>query len=211
VASDAGATFLAPGEPPAVFAGSAALAPDGGGALLMRKEGLLALDAAGRPGAATSFGAPVVIAACRAGDALVIGRRDGTIEAVPPGARFQRPTDSFVTRLVAGPSRTLVAGYADGTIAVLGLDDGAVLATARLLGRVDHLEIAGRRLVAASDGGGVLARDLGVFEADACALLREVWARIPVVWEGGAVVPRPPPADHRCAPVSGRRSARAAP
>jgi len=43
-----------------------------------------------------------------------------------------------------------------------------------------------------------LVWDLDVLYAERCALLREVWKSVPVVWKDGQAVAKPPPAGHAC-------------
>jgi hypothetical protein len=93
---------------------------------------------------------------------------------------------------------TLVVGYDDGTLALWHRADGKQLARTRLHGPVRHLLVESGVLYAATDLGDWLAWDLHALTADRCTMLREVWARLPVVWESGAAVVREPPAGHPC-------------
>jgi len=55
------------------------------------------------------------------------------------------------------------------------------------------------RLYAASDLGRQLVWDLSAFHKDYCALMRQLWDEVPVVWQSGQTLERPAPAGHRCA------------
>jgi len=69
---------------------------------------------------------------------------------------------------------------------------------ARLHGSVVHVRLSGDKLYAASELGGSVVWDLSPFYLERCALLREVWAQVPVVWQRGQAVDRQPPAKHPC-------------
>ena len=69
----------------------------------------------------------------------------------------------------------------------------------RLHGAVVHLALDGDNLLAATDLGGYLTFDLGIFRVPYCQLMRKVWEEVPIVWEAGLPKLRPPPTNHRCA------------
>ncbi|HZO11658.1 MAG TPA: hypothetical protein VFB62_00315, partial [Polyangiaceae bacterium] len=138
-------------------------------------------------------------------DAIVVGYRDGNVESIPldpqaehAGPHFEQVPESPVVRVIPGPMGTLVVGYANGLIGLWSQRDGTRLAHARLHGQVVHMLIADQRLYAATDLGRHLVWDLSAFYRERCELLREVWERVPVVWEYGEPVRREPPADHPC-------------
>jgi hypothetical protein len=93
---------------------------------------------------------------------------------------------------------TLVVGFASGMVGLWNLRDGTRLHHGQIHGPVTHLVLAGSRLVAASELGQHLVWDLDVFQVDHCALLRQVWAQVPVAWEEGLPVIRAAPSGHRC-------------
>src|SRR5262249_32676894 len=105
---------------------------------------------------------------------------------------------SPVVRLLEGPMNTLIVGYASGALGIWNQTDGTRLAYTRLHGAVVHLLIEDHKLYAATELGDSLVWDLGAFYRDYCELLKDVWAQVPVVWEGGDVVAQPPPTDHAC-------------
>ena len=183
-------------------ADATAMARDGQGLLVARKREVQAFGAAGERGA--RYPADVgVTALARVGSDLVLGFADGAIERVKaaapttaggspaarPGRQALALSDapaSPVVRLLGGPRGTLMAGFADGTVAIWDLArDGAMLHRHQLHGAVVHLFHAGQKLHAATDLGQHHTLDLSVFHADYCALLSGLRQRVPVVWEGG--------------------------
>ncbi len=164
---------------------------------LMRQGG--AVEASHRTGAGVSA------MALSAGQ-LAVGFDDGSIELRPAtGARvraaasIQKVPSSPVVRLAWGPARTLIAGFANGVFGIWNLDSGARLFHTRLHGPVLHIISAADRLYVATELGHHLTLDLKLLRLDHCELLRQVWARVPVLWDAGRPALRPPPADHRCA------------
>ncbi len=140
--------------------------------------------------------------------AIAIGYHDGSIELVAPersragltpGLSFEAVPYSPPERIVAGPTNTIVVGYADGTLGLWNLNDGTRLAYSRLHGRVQHILIEKGRLYAATDLGSHVVWDLSTFDQPYCQLLRQVWQRVPVIWSSGRAMVRPPMAGHQCA------------
>ena len=143
---------------------------------------------------------------------LLVGFRDGNVELWPlaPGEAKRDCTpegtpSSPVQRIVAGPMQTFVAAYGNGLVGLWSAQDGALLHQSRLHGSVIHLELDAHALYAATDLGQSLSWDLGLFYADSCELLRQIWQRVPVVWENGQAVAREPPRAHPCAVGAERR------
>jgi len=137
---------------------------------------------------------------------IVLGTRGGGIELMDRrnGQRLARPTfegtpASPVLRLAIGDRGVVAAGFANGLVGLWSVDDGRRLLEARLHGPIVHLLLGSDRLLAASELGGSLRWDLGVFAQSQCQLLREVWREVPVEWEEGQAVLRPPPTNHPCA------------
>jgi hypothetical protein len=93
---------------------------------------------------------------------------------------------------------TLITAFANGTVSLYSWRDGKQLATARIHGPIEHLLLENQKLYAASSLGQHLVWDLKALYADRCALLREVWQRVPVVWRDGRPVLEAPPLNHRC-------------
>ena len=141
----------------------------------------------------------------RVGDWLALGNRDGNIELVStvpgksaPSFNFEDIPSNPVVRLLGGPKGTLIAGYANGLLGIWNLRNGTRLEHTRLHGPVSHMLLLGRKFYAATELGDHLVMDLSVFYEDYCDLLRRVWKKVPVVWEAGLPVVRPPPKNHRC-------------
>ncbi len=105
---------------------------------------------------------------------------------------------SPVRRLSAGPSGTLLAGFDNGVVGMWSMSDGALLAQARLPGRIMHLQGAANTFFAASELGHLLVWDLSLFEQSYCEALRGMWAAVPVVWRSGRLNVAKPPAKHLC-------------
>ena len=149
-----------------------------------------------------------VTALSRAGGWLVLGYRDGNVELVELSTRRRRAgftleeaPASPVERIHEGPMNTLVVGFASGHLGLWDATTGRRLHHARLHGPVVHLELegpGGPRLFAATELGSHLVWDLGPLRESYCNLLRDVWRAVPVVWERGKPVQRPPPGGHRC-------------
>jgi WD40 repeat protein/serine/threonine protein kinase len=190
--------------------GATALSPSGSGVLVVAEARVRAFGEDGAPGAALA-GARGARAALLVGSGprarLVLGFDDGRLEVSALGARgARRPVlavrdapSSPVLRLAPGPAETLLVGHENGYLALRSLGDGSRLDESSLHGPIAALEVAGSTAVAASELGDILTLDLGTLPLAACDLLREVWARVPVVWESGQPVVRAPPRDHPCA------------
>ena len=138
---------------------------------------------------------------------LVVGHGDGNLELIPidpsldtPALSFRQTPSSPPSRILAGPSHTLVVGYANGLVGLWDDRDGTRLAAARLHGQVVHASIGAGHLYVATDLGDAVSWDLGVFYSDYCELLRELWAQVPVIWSEGRAQRAPPPERHRCRP-----------
>jgi hypothetical protein len=192
-----GARVLASGASEAVGVGEDTV-------LIARDERVSILDLAGDPAGQRSVGIGVT-ALGRSDRFIVIGYRDGTIEAHALGGDHTAPTDFFepaasgpVIRILTGPMNTVIAGYANGTVAMWNLVDGVRLTHARLHGPIAHLAIEGHRLYAASALGRSLVWDLEVFSRDYCDVLRDVWREVPATWHSGRAIPQPPPVSHPC-------------
>jgi len=159
------------------------------------------------------YGASVGITTIARIDAeqLAVGFTNGNIELVAASGKtgdprespafdysFEQTPASPVTRILRGPMDTLIAAFADGTLALYSWRDGKQLATARIHGSIEHLLLEQPKLYAASSLGQHLVWDLSVLYAQRCVLLHEVWKSVPVVWREGRAVREPPPVDHPC-------------
>jgi len=137
-------------------------------------------------------------------DRLALGFQDGTVQLFSARTRkrqklsLENVPSSQVERILFGPKSTLILGHANGELGIWSLFSGKRLKHGRLLGPVVHLMLQKGRLYAASELGSHLVWDLRVLEQDYCELMREVWRRVPVLWEGGLPVLRAPPGTHRC-------------
>jgi len=139
------------------------------------------------------------------GEHLLLGFRDGAVELqardgrIVSGARqFQQTPPSRVTQIVAGPAGTAVVGFGDGTLGMWSVATGKRLRHAKLHGSIAHIVHDGGKLHAASSLGVSSTWDLDSFGLSHCALLREVWKTVPVVWAKGRPIRRAAPASHGC-------------
>ncbi len=145
-----------------------------------------------------------VTALSRVGQTLLLGFREGRIELLSTEKEpdrtyeFEDVPASAVVRLMPGPMDTVIAGYASGDLGIWSPEDGVRLYGSRLHGPLVHLQQERGELHVASELGWYDVLDLEVFEMDYCDLMHEVWAAVPVVWENGRAVPRPPPVAHPC-------------
>jgi hypothetical protein len=140
-----------------------------------------------------------------AGDRLAIGYKNGSIDLVPrhpvpkrPPVTLRDTPPSPVERLIEGPAATVIAGFANGFIGIWDSAGGNLLYSRHLNGHASYLLLQRSTLFAASELGQYLVLDLSVLSLDYCTLLRRVWEKVPVGWEGGRPVVRSPPGDHRC-------------
>jgi WD40 repeat protein/serine/threonine protein kinase len=205
------------GKPPSVVllktsGGATQIASESPTAIDWGKERLL-VASAGKVFAHDSSGALVdtyeadvgVTAIRQVGDWIAVGFRDGNIELVstksgvaPSGFTFEDVPSSPVVSVREGPTGTLIAGFANGLFGLWSMENGKQFDHARMHGPVVHLLFRYDRLYAASELGQHRVLDLRVFGVDYCELLEDVWAEVPVVWQGGLPVPRPPPKDPIC-------------
>jgi WD40 repeat protein/serine/threonine protein kinase len=173
--------------------------------LLATNREILSFDIAGKRVAKVRAGVGVTALTRVGDDWLVVGYRDGNLELLPTDPKRDKPSRSFeltpssaVLRILAGPLGTLVVGYANGVVALYDQSDGKRLEHARIHGPVTHLLIEGGKLYAVSDLGHHMIWDLQTFSGERCALLRQIWKRVPVLWESGQAVEREPPSTHAC-------------
>jgi len=140
------------------------------------------------------------------GGQLIVGDKAGALDLHPAGAApgqtisFQNVPASAATRIIAGPPGTVVIGFANGNVGLWSLADRKRLAERKLHGSVQHLLLEDKWLYAATDLGQQLSWDFSTFYEDYCVLMRQVWKRVPTIWQAGRPLMGAPPADHRCAP-----------
>jgi WD40 repeat protein len=190
----------APGAPPRELANEAlALAVNDGEVLVAtpRAVQVISLGPGGRV-ARLPAAAGGATAVARVGGRLALGFGNGDIELLSAPRRARNVLAHHgvavgaVLRILAGPGETLVAGHASGVVAVWSPAALALVDQRRLVGAALHLRRQGGRVLAATDLGDHVVLDLRLLELDHCALLRQVWRRYPVAWEGGRAIPSPP-------------------
>ncbi len=184
---------------------STALAASGNELLVAAGRQVRVLSAAGR--VQRTYQADIDITALTHGSGwLVMGYRDGNIDLISTATghkihsySFEEVPSSPVERLLIGAKNTLVVGFANGQIGIWNLKTGRNLVQSRLHGPVVHLVAERGRIYAATELGDHLVWDLRVLQMSYCELLRKIWKRVPVVWEGGLPVLKAPPLTHPCA------------
>ena len=178
-----------------------------GAILVASNTQIIPFDAAGQAGAAidAEYGATAM---ARIGAWLVLGFSDGNLTLIPTRRGGGRPTatrsrtspGSPVIRLVMSPMHTVIVGYESRLVGIWSLENGTRLRWAKLHGPITRLQIgADDKLYVGTELGGELVLDLAIFHMPYCELVKSVWNKVPVVWEGGLPVSRPAPLDHRCA------------
>ena len=153
------------------------------------------------------FDEPTAVVAYRGGWA--VGDRHGGVygqqdykDGTQDSFRLQDTPTSAVTALADGGHGTSIAvGYADGTVGLWDTRSGTRLLSRRLHGAVLFLDEHDGRLHALTELGAYVSVDLAVLSEPRCMLLQEIWARVPVCWDGGAQA-CDPPADHPCSAPS---------
>jgi WD40 repeat protein/tRNA A-37 threonylcarbamoyl transferase component Bud32 len=183
----------------ALFAGEGEL-------LVATPRAVLGVPLAG--GAVTRSPAEAVgaTAVSRVGGCIALGFGNGDIELLPaPGqARTVLSHDTVaagsVLRILGGPGETLVAGHASGVVAIWSPAASALVDRRHLTGAAIHLRREGGKVFVATELGDHTVLDLRPLELDHCQLLRQVWRRYPIVWEGGRAVRSPPKGTPGCAP-----------
>ena len=199
--------YLPSGAFKQLHAEASALERNGGRLLVAAGGKALTFDAGGRQVAAAVGISAGVTALTRTKRWLVLGFKDGTIERLrlgqvrvtkQPSHHFEEVPSSEVVRLLPGPMKTVIAGFANGVLGIWNLEDGALLFQQRLHGAMQHLLLDRDRLHAATDMGRQVTLDLSVFTRPRCQVLRQVWAGVPEIWEGGLPVRRAPDPAHPC-------------
>ncbi len=192
-------------EPSQLASSAAALGRDGQGLLIASEGALLVFDAQG--GALgrieSPFGEPT--AAAGTADLVLVGERHGEVALIgrqteaPQRAKLLQDTPTSAARtLTEGPAGTVAVGFADGSLGLWDGDSGTQLIGLRLHGPIQQTGVHGNRLHALSETGAYASLDLEFLERERCALLREVWDRVPVIWDGARAQSSPPPLRHAC-------------
>ena len=193
-------------QPLALPADPAAMTSTNKALLVATNKEILRFDQRGKATGSAAVGGGVT-ALARVDDWIATGFGDGSIELHPavgskstmrPKFTFARTPSTAVTRLMAGPMRTLVAGFADGSIGLWDQTDGARLRITVLHGAVTHLLLEKQHLYVTSELGDHRVWDLRAFYQDYCPLLRELWRHVKVSWHDGRPALRPPNPKHRC-------------
>jgi WD40 repeat protein/serine/threonine protein kinase len=182
-----------------------AMANQGSDLLLATGTDILRLDGLGQRKSSYP-GAPAVSALALFRDHLALGYRDGAIDLFPVAHQTTKKSFAFegvparaVTRIIAGPPGTLVAGYSNGFTGIWSTSNGALLDSVQLHGAIAHLLYQDNVLHILSALGQGHVIDLTLFGLSYCQLLDQVWRRVPVIWEQGVPTVKGPAAEHACA------------
>ncbi|MBW2701444.1 MAG: hypothetical protein JRF33_11560 [Deltaproteobacteria bacterium] len=175
---------------------------DDGGFYALSASRILRYDPQGRLRASRKA-PPAVSRVLWLEDGLLLGYKDGGLEFHPEktGADVLHLDDlsaHTVTRLIRGPGRMVVAGFADGQVGMWDLSSGGRNLQARLHGGVRWLKLSRDGLLALSELGQVRLWDFRIFHEEHCDLLRKVWKDLPRIWEDGRPVLRGPDPEHPC-------------
>jgi WD40 repeat protein/serine/threonine protein kinase len=184
--------------------GVRAMALEGDEVLAATDQAVSVLGLDGEERASHPVGAGVC-AVLRTGEWLVLGFCNGSLELSPLQAgrprvvtSFERTPSSSVVALAEGPAGTLIAGFANGLVGLWDVATGFQIEQVPLHGAAVHLVVRDGVLHAATDLGDHAVLDLSVLEQPRCDLLRRIWDEVPVLWEGGAPIPTPPPREQEC-------------
>jgi WD40 repeat protein/serine/threonine protein kinase len=137
-------------------------------------------------------------------DVIVVGHRDGNLQGIAAGdgakaRRLERTPAARVVRMIAGPRSSVVAGYANGVVAMWDVGTGTKMGEGKLHGPVRDLVLQDQRLFVASALGQHDTWDLRPFYDPYCDVLGDVWEHVSVRWDDGHAVRGERPADHACA------------
>jgi hypothetical protein len=152
---------------------------------------------------ATSPGATAVLRIPNG--STLVGYRDGNIDVHTPAGlvsasqvSFEGVPSSAVTLMTVGPRNTVAVGYANGIVGVWDPNTGARLVKARLHGSVVRIATLQDRVYAVTELGRWTELDLSELTRPYCALLQDVWKRVPVIWENNRALVKAVPTAHRC-------------
>lgn len=201
VMSDGRATRFASGKPEVIAEDAVAIRAAGDELLVATKEATMVVRGASVRRFGKGGGASAIV---RVGRWIALGFDRGQVRLLDPTTEqlrevaLDRSPQSVIEMLVAGPGESLIAGYANGAVVGWDLETGTRLVTGALNGHARYGAVEGDRLVFATELGDFGTWDLSAVGQERCAVLRDVWRRVPVVWANGAPVRAAPPAKHDC-------------
>ncbi len=154
----------------------------------------------------------------RDGSLAVTGSNDATVRVwdVATGAPRWAPRTTFdrrparvparlddvplspATARADGPRAMVALGFASGEVGLWDASSGLRVDALRVHGPVVALTLSDDRLHAVSELGDEVEVALAPLRASYCELLREVWARVPVMSQRARPVRVAPPRGHRC-------------
>ncbi len=197
---------------PGVLQGISALSSASDGFLAAGPELLVHAGHEGATLARWSLGQGRPSALCALGDGFAVGGESGRVqllssergEQVPRGY-LQGGAPSPVRVLTPGPGATVAVGFEDGTVGLWDPTTRRQLLERRLHGPVNAIAVREGQLFALTELGDATSLDLAVLEEAHCALMQQIWAQLPVCWDGSEASFCAAPADHACSePAAGR-------
>ncbi len=198
------------GEATVIRERAAAMSAYGDGVVVAGDDEIVVLDGSGAA-TMTMSGVPRTSAVAMTSGVAAVGTVDGDVLVLETRERDGEGPDwsetlhaehapaSTVVSLLATDGGVLLGGFADGSARMWSLQGGRRLASMKLHGPVVHLAVEGGRAQFGTELGDHESLDIAVLQREYCDVLRELWAEVPVIWEGGRTVVRPPDPGHRCA------------
>jgi serine/threonine protein kinase/WD40 repeat protein len=122
----------------------------------------------------------------------LVAFQNGTVELRAAGRRslpLRATPNRPLSRVLEGPGKSLILGFADGTLGAWDPGTGALLEHTRLHGRVVTLTRRGASVEGQTELGDGASLDLSHFEVDYCALLGKLRREVPFVWHDGTIRP----------------------
>ncbi len=134
---------------------------------------------------------------------LLLGYRDGNIESIASGANrgslfLEDAPASPVEKMLLGSRNTLIVGFSNGFVGIWHIETGKLLHGIQVHGSIKYMEMQNGSLIVISELGDFIVWDISVFGTDYCDILGKIWEAVPVVWDEGQSLLRPPPTGHVC-------------
>jgi hypothetical protein len=138
------------------------------------------------------------------GETVVVGHDDGAVEvrtwSMPESiaSQFDSTPPATVSLLRSAAAGTVVAGFIDGSVGLWDPTSGRKHLHRYAFGQVIDALTTDLGVVAITDLGDHTSLDLSVLQLPYCALMRQVWAEAPLVWQDGVLHVRAGAPGHPC-------------